>query len=161
MLVRPARAPTTAAGTRNSPLLTATGWPLATAATESLVPVPGPWIMPPLASWLLLKEEAAIASILGPMGIGAVYGLASNDNVHLYAVAGTSVYTVNTVTGVASALVNYGGQGLGAANGTAFLTEAIPLVPEPANYVLLAAGFGLLGIRVRLNKKMVIGEVFG
>ena len=61
---------------------------------------------------------------VGPFGVSNVFGLANGDNNVLYAVAGTSVYSVNTTTGAATFDVNYGGQGLGDANGAAFFSEA-------------------------------------
>jgi hypothetical protein len=79
---------------------------------------------------------------IGSFGVANVFGLANGDNDVLYAVAGTSVYSVNTSTGVATFDVNYGGQGLGTAGGEAFFDEA--MVPEPASGVLLALGIACL-----------------
>lgn len=81
----------------------------------------------------------------GGTTFNTVFGLA-DDGTTLYAVNGTEVYSVNQTTAVVTALFNYGGQGLGAANGTAFINEATPTVPEPASLALLGAGVLGLGV---------------
>jgi hypothetical protein len=75
---------------------------------------------------------------IGPFGVASVFGLANGDNNVLYAVAGTSVYSVDTTTGAATFLVNYGGQGLGDAFGEGFIDEAA--VPEPTSLALMLSG---------------------
>lgn len=96
-------------------------------------------------SLIELNTATGAGSLVGSIGIGRVYGLATNDNVSLYGVAGTSVYAVSTATGAGTLLVNYGGHGLGTANGTAFFSEAVPPVPEPGTYALMLVGLGVLG----------------
>ncbi|WP_337176824.1 hypothetical protein [Paludisphaera sp.] len=76
---------------------------------------------------------------VGPFGVSEVFGLANASNNVLYAVAGTSVYSVDVATGAATFVVDYGGQGLGQAFGQAFITEA-GAVPEPGAYLMLAIG---------------------
>jgi hypothetical protein len=87
-------------------------------------------------------------SFVGSIGVPYVYGMATNNNVDLYGVAGTSIYSINTETGLGKKLVSYSGHGLYAANGTAFITEAVPAIPEPTTTALLLAGaVALLGKR--------------
>ncbi len=92
---------------------------------------------------------------IGNIGYSAVYGLATNDNVTLYGMTGTTVLGINTTTGAGTALVNYGGQGLGAAWGAAFVNEATPPVPEPETYAMMIAGLGMLGLMAKRRKKVV------
>jgi hypothetical protein len=109
--------------------------------------------VPTSDSLIKLNASTGVGTDVGPIGVGQVYGLATNDNVHLYGVAGTSVYSVNTATGAGTLLVGYGGHGLGSANGTAFFSEAAPPVPEPQTYALLLAGLVALGLRATRNRK--------
>lgn len=57
------------------------------------------------------------------MSSGLVFGLSSNGD-NLYYVAGTRIYTIDPNTGESQLLVNYAGQGLGVAYGTAFEHES-------------------------------------
>ena len=98
-----------------------------------------------------LNTSTGFASNVGSIGYGSVYGMATNDNVHLYGMSGTNVITINTTTGAGQFAVNYGGQGLGTAWGTAFVSEANP-VPEPETYAMMLAGLGLLGFMARRKK---------
>lgn len=100
----------------------------------------------------LVRLDAATGAgtAIGPIGASGVYGLATNDNVTLYGVAGTSIYTINVATGAGALLSEYGGQGLSNAYGTAFFGESAPPVPEPSGWALALAGLGLLGtVRIR------------
>jgi len=105
--------------------------------------------LPTSDSLMRLDTATGAATVVGPIGHSAVFGLATDNNINLYGVAGTSVYSINTGTGAGSLLVGYGGQTLGAANGTAFFSEAAPPVPEPQTYALLLAGLGVIGLAAR------------
>jgi hypothetical protein len=85
---------------------------------------------------------------IGPFGVPNVFGLANGDNNVLYAVAGTSVYSVDPGTGAATFVVDWSGQGLGSANGEAFFLEAV-VVPEPAGLPLVLSTVGLAGLWLR------------
>ncbi|MDG3007623.1 PEP-CTERM sorting domain-containing protein [Paludisphaera mucosa] len=85
---------------------------------------------------------------VGPFSPSNVFGLANGDDDVLYAVAGTSVYSVDPNTGASVLAANYGGQGLGQAFGEAFFFEAVA-VPEPGGLVLLATGVGLAALKLR------------
>lgn len=89
-------------------------------------------------------SNLANTTAVGSFGVSGVYGLASGDNNVLYGVAGTSVYSVDTLTGLASNPISYSGQGLGTAYGQSFFAEATPEVPVPAAAWLF--GSGLIGM---------------
>jgi hypothetical protein len=63
------------------------------------------------------------ATVVGPIGFGAVYGLAY-DGTTLYGVTGTKIIKINPTTGQGTLVLDYSGHGLGAAYGTAFFGEA-------------------------------------
>ncbi len=99
-----------------------------------------------------VNPSTGAATLVGPFGVSNVFGLATPDNVNLYAAAGEDLYTVNPSTGVATFDVTWAGNaaGLGGTNGQAFPTESgytPSSTPEPATLALFAAGFGLLGLR--------------
>ena len=59
--------------------------------------------------------------------VDGLFGLADNGTT-MYAVNGTAVYSVNLSNGVLTALFDYSGNGLGSANGSAFIAEGPPPV---------------------------------
>lgn len=75
---------------------------------------------------------------IGNIGVSSVFGLASADNVTLYGMAGQTVFTINTATAATGPLVTFN-PALGAAAGSAFLTEAGAPVPEPGTLTLVGA----------------------
>jgi PEP-CTERM motif len=87
-------------------------------------------------------------SAVGGFGVSGVFGLATGDDNKLYAVANTTIYTVDTATGLATNPVNFG-PGLGAAFGQSFSSEAVPAIPEPETYAMLLAGLGIVGFMAR------------
>jgi len=104
-------------------------------------------------SLVQLNTSTGAGTLVGSIGYGSVYGLASDNNQDLYGVTGTTILKINTTTGAGSFMVNYSGQGLGFAGGTAFYEEAGASVTEPSALLLLGLGMvGLGSIRTR-NKK--------
>ena len=92
-------------------------------------------------------SNLANTTAIGSFGVSGVYGLASGDNNVLYGVAGTSVYTVDTATGLATNPISFAGQGLGTAYGQSFFAEATPEVPIPAAAWLFGSGlFAMAGL---------------
>jgi hypothetical protein len=100
-------------------------------------------------SLVKINTSNGAGTVVGSTGFSAVYGLATDNNVNLYGVAGTTVLSINALTGSGAALVNYGGKGLISANGSAYATEAVPI---PAAMWLF--GSGLLGLIGIARKKM-------
>ena len=82
---------------------------------------------------------------VGPFGFNNVFGMATGDGV-LYGVAGTRIFSVDTLTGAGTQIVGYAGHGLGGANGTAFTNEA---VPEPGGTGLILVALTALVRRRR------------
>lgn len=83
--------------------------------------------------------------LVGAFGVPSVFGLATGDNGVLYAVAGTTIYTVDTATGAATGPVSFAAQGLSQAFGQSFRTEAGGgQIPEPTTLALLSlVAFGV------------------
>jgi hypothetical protein len=84
---------------------------------------------------------------VGNMGVANMYGLATPDNSTLFGVAGTNLYTIDPSTGEAAVDLDFAGNGLGDANGSAFYSEATGAatggtspVPEPPAFSMLLCG---------------------
>jgi hypothetical protein len=96
---------------------------------------------------------AVSGEAVGPFGVAFtdVFGLATGDDGVLYGVAGTKVFSTNTSTGAGTLVLDYTGNGLGPAFGTAFFTEAgASPVPEPGSLTLMTLGvIGLFASRWR------------
>jgi len=91
---------------------------------------------------------------LGELGVYDVFGLASPDGTNLYGLAGKSIYSVNTSTGLGTFIRNYSGDGLLEAFGSAFMSEAVSAVPIPAAAFMFApALLGFMGLRRRAKNK--------
>ena len=83
---------------------------------------------------------------IGGLQSNTVFGLA-DDGTTMFAVAGTSIYTVNLATGALSGGVSYAGHGLGQAFGEAFLNESVnPGIPEPSTWGMMLLGFAGIGL---------------
>jgi MYXO-CTERM domain-containing protein len=96
---------------------------------------------------------------VGPFGFSNVFGLATADNDVLYGVAGTQIFSVDVATGHGTFVSDYGGKSiLGAANGSAFITEA-QSVPEPTALIMGGTasliGLGYYWLRRRRRKLAV------
>lgn len=79
---------------------------------------------------------------IGPIGVTNVFGLATPDNVTLYGMAGQTVFTIDTRTGAAGALVSFDPALVSSAAGGAFRSEAGAPISEPASLALV--GLALL-----------------
>lgn len=85
---------------------------------------------------------------IGSFGLGGVFGLATGSDNNLYAVANTTVFSVNTATGGVIDFVSFAKQGLGQAFGlTSFIPDVVVAaeIAEPATILLLLSG--LFGFR--------------
>lgn len=96
---------------------------------------------------LIDLDGGATGTLIGDFGFSGVFGLATAENGVLYGVAGTQVFSVDVATGAGTLASNFGAQGIGAAFGTSFFTEAGAPPPggtpvsEPGALAFLGAGF--------------------
>jgi uncharacterized protein DUF6923 len=97
--------------------------------------------------------NTVLGTNIGNIGFANVFGLATADNGVLYGVAGTDVLSIDTATGAGTLLFDYSGHGLGAADGSAFITEAV--IPEPATGWLCILGMITVGLVVRRTRRPV------
>lgn len=106
----------------------------------------------PIADSLVKLDtvNGGAGTVIGSIGFNNVYGLATNNNTNLYGLSGTTVLSIDTISGLGTSLVNYSGHGLGVAWGSAFYTES-GAVPAPP--VLGIMALGLLGIGLSKKKK--------
>ncbi len=85
---------------------------------------------------------------IGSFGLDGVFGLATGSDNNLYAVANTTVFSVDTATGGVIDFVSFAKQGLGKAFGlTSFIPDVVIVaeIAEPATLMLLLSG--LFGFR--------------
>lgn len=105
-------------------------------------------------------EDLSNTSAVGFFGVEDVFGLATGDDNVLYAVAGTTIYTVDVLTGAVMNPVSFADQGLTAAFGQAFYTESgAVVVPLPATAWLMMTGVGFLGLRARWLARRRVPEL--
>ena len=89
--------------------------------------------------------------MIGNIGFSSVFGLASPNGTDLFGLAGTNVLLIDSTIGSGTPILDYSGQGLGPAFGSAFVSEAV--VPIPAAVWLFGSGLlALLSIRKPLQK---------
>ena len=89
---------------------------------------------------------ARSAQPVGALGVSEVLGLATSNNGITYAMAGTTIYSVDLSSGALTAVSTYSSSTLGTAWGGAFVCEA---TPAPGALALLALGGIACGRRRR------------
>jgi PEP-CTERM motif len=104
-----------------------------------------------------VNTGTAALTDVGSIGFASVFGMASPNGADLYGFSDNRVLTINAATGAGSLLSTANGPTLGAVFGSAFFSEAapvippVPAVPEPSTYALLIAG--LLGVGAMAKRK--------
>jgi len=110
----------------------------------------------PASSYLLKVDPTnGAGTLIGTIvPDGLMYGLVDGGGT-LYGVDSRTIYTIDPVTGLGTALQTYAAAGLLGANGAAIPTEALPVsaVPEPGTYALVLAGLGCLGWIARRRRR--------
>jgi hypothetical protein len=93
-------------------------------------------------------SDLSNSSVVGAFGIGNVFGIATSEG-NMFGVAGTQIFSVDVTTGAGFDVVDYGGQGLGSANGQSFFAESgAPEpnpIPLPATALMLLSGISMAG----------------
>lgn len=98
-----------------------------------------------------LDTTTGFGTTIGSIGYSSVYGLASPDGSNLYGLSGFDVLSIDPLTGAGSLMLNYAGQGVNVAYGSAFLEEASE-VPVPAAAWLFGSALLSLGGLRRAKK---------
>jgi hypothetical protein len=102
-------------------------------------------------SLVKINTSDGSGSLIGNIGFPSVFGLASPNGTDLFGLAGNNILSIDPTTGNGASILDYSGQGLGPAFGSAFVTEAV--VPIPAAAWLFGSGLlSLLGIRKPLQE---------
>lgn len=105
-------------------------------------------------------SDPSNSTAIGSFGVPSVFGIATDENSSLFAVANTTIYNVDPATGLASDGVSFAGQGLGSAFGQSFFAESgadpdddpsVAPVPLPAGLPLMLSG--LLGVGLLTRRK--------
>lgn len=73
---------------------------------------------------ILLNLSTKVSKLIGPIGASYVYGLINGGDNVLYAMAGNSVYSVNTTTGNGTLLSTWPAETLGQSYGSTVMGEA-------------------------------------
>ncbi len=93
---------------------------------------------------ILLDPKTGAGSLVGSMAFPDVHGL-STDGIDLFGASRSVILTIDPLTGVGTQILDYSGQGLVSAFGSAILTESVSSVPVPAAVWLFGSALGLLG----------------
>lgn len=106
-----------------------------------------------------LNTSTGLNTDVGSIGFASVFGMASPNGADLYGFSDNRVLSINSTTGAGSLLSTASGLSLGSVYGSAFFSEAapvippIPAIPEPSTYALLIAGLAGLGWSVKRKQK--------
>lgn len=90
--------------------------------------------------------NAATATVIGNTGVQVVFGLDTGPDGLLYAVANTSIYSLDASTAAATFIRSYTTGGPNPANGASFPVAAVPL---PGTALLLLTGLAVGATRFR------------
>ncbi len=104
-----------------------------------------------------LNTSTGVNTDVGSIGFASVFGMASPNGADLYGFSENKVLTINVATGAGTLLSTASGVSLGSVYGSAFFSEApplippVPAIPEPSTYALLIAG--LIGVGFVAKRK--------